>query len=100
MLIYNTTYLVADRQYGPWIKWLHEVHIPFMLGCGFCNPQAAKILTADNEQEGTSIAMQFQIQDFHRLNIWDEEYAGTLLNELSERFGSDVLSFTTLMELL
>ena len=100
MLIYNTTYLVADRQYGPWIKWLQEVHIPFMLSCGFTNPQAAKILTANEEQEGTSIAVQFQIQDFYQLNLWDENNAETLLNDLSERFGADVLSFTTVMEIL
>ena len=100
MLIYNTTYLVADRQYGPRIKWLQEVHIPFMLSCGFTNPQAAKILTANEKQEGTSIAVQFQIQDFYQLNLWDENNAETLLNDLSERFGADVLSFTTVMEIL
>ena len=64
MLIYNTTYLIADRKFGPWIKWLREIHIPFMLSCGFSYPLAAKILTADSEQEGTSIAVQFQIQNF------------------------------------
>lgn len=100
MLIFNTTYLVSDRQYGPWVKWLQEVHIPFMLKCGFLNPLAAKIITADNEQEGTSIAVQFQIRDFQLLNIWDEENAETLLNELSERFGSEALSFSTVMEML
>ncbi|NCB83542.1 MAG: DUF4286 family protein [Bacteroidia bacterium] len=100
MLIYNTTYLVADRQFGPWIKWLREVHIPFMLNCGFMNPLAAKILTADSEQEGTSIAVQFQIQDLQLLRIWDEENAESLLNDLAERFGSEVLSFATVMEML
>lgn len=100
MLIYNTTYLISDRQYGPWVKWLQEVHIPFMLSCGFINPQAAKILTASDEQEGTSIAVQFQIQDFYQLNIWDEKNAENLLKDLSERFGADVLTFSTVMEIL
>lgn len=100
MLIYNTTYLVSDRQYGPWIKWLKEVHIPFMLECGFSNPQTAKVLSAEKDQEGTSIAVQFLISDFQRLSIWDEEYAESLLGELSERFGSEVLSFSTVMEII
>lgn len=100
MLIYNTTYLIADRKFGPWIKWLREIHIPFMLSCGFSNPLAAKILTADSEQEGTSIAVQFQIQNFQLLKIWDEENAEAILNDLSERFGSEVLSFATVMEML
>ncbi|MHB9056137.1 MAG: DUF4286 family protein [Paludibacteraceae bacterium] len=100
MILYNTTYLVADRQYGPWIKWLKEIHIPFMLNCGFTNPQAAKILTADKEQEGTSIAVQFNIQDLSILKIWDEEFAETQMNDIARRFGADVLSFSTVMEML
>ena len=100
MLIYNTTYVVSDRQYGPWIKWLREEHIPYMLNCGFSNPLTAKILNADSEQEGTSFAVQFQIPDFHLLKLWDDENAETLLNELAGRFGAEVLSFSTVMEIL
>lgn len=100
MILYNTTYLVADRKYGPWIKWLKEIHIPFMLNCGFTNPQAAKILTADKEQKGTSIAVQFKIQDLSILRIWEEEFAETLKNDIARRFGADVLLFSTVMEML
>lgn len=82
------------------MKWVNEVHIPFMLDCGFSNPQVAKVLTADPEQEGTSISVQFHIEDLRKLSIWDEEYAETLLGELSERFGTEVLSFSTVLEVL
>ncbi|HHT22447.1 MAG TPA: DUF4286 family protein [Bacteroidales bacterium] len=100
MLIYNTTYLVADKQFEPWMKWVREVHIPFMLNCGFSNPQVAKVLTTDPEQEGTSISVQFQIEDLRKLSIWDKEHAEMLLCELSERFGSEVLAFSTVLEVL
>ncbi len=100
MLIYNTTYLVADRQFGPWMKWVNEVHIPFMLECGFSKPQIAKVLSADPEQEGTSITVQFHIPDFLQLSNWDEEHAESVLGGLAERFGSDVLAFSTVLEIL
>lgn len=100
MLIYNTTYLVADRQFGPWMKWIREEHIPFMLECGFEKPQLAKVLNADADQEGTSVTVQFQIENLHKLSLWDEEYAESLMSEMAERFGAEVLSFSTVLEIL
>lgn len=100
MLIYNTTYLVSDRQYGPWIKWIREEHIPFMVECGFEKPQIAKVLSADPEQEGTSVTVQFHIGNMHQLSIWDEQYAESLLAGMAERFGADVQAFSTVLELL
>ncbi len=100
MLIYNTTYLVADKQYGPWTKWIREEHIPFMIGCGFTKPQIAKVLTADSEQEGTSITVQFHIPDLYQLSIWDEAHAEELLSDMADRFGADVLAFSTVLEIL
>ncbi len=100
MLIYNTTYLVADKQHGPWTKWIREEHIPFMLECGFSNPQIAKMLTADSEQDGTSITVQFHIPDLYQLSIWDEAHAENLMNNMAEKFGADVLAFSTVLEIL
>lgn len=100
MLIYNTTYLVADRQYGPWTKWIREEHIPFMLKCGFEEPQIAKVLSTDPEQEETSITVQFHIENMHQLSQWNEQHAESIFSEMSERFGADVLAFATVLELL
>ena len=54
MLIFNTTYLVSDKAHGPWLKWIREQHIPFMLDSSyFSNPQVARVITSDKE-DGTS----------------------------------------------
>lgn len=101
MLIYNTTYLVSDRQFGPWLKWMNEEHIPFMLKTGyFTKPQVAKVLSADNEQEGTSVSVQFFIRDLYTLELWDEVNAEKLQDELSLRFGTGVLAFSTILEVM
>jgi len=101
MHIYNTTYLVAEKQYDEWLKWLKEKHIPMMLATGFFfNPQIAKVLSADNDQEGASMSVQFLVHDFNTLQEWDEKNADTLLDELAQRFGTDVLSFSTVLEVV
>ncbi len=100
MLIYNTTYLVADNQIEKWMRWLREDYLPFMLESGFSNAQVAKVLTSDPEQEGSSISVQFHVADVATLNRWSEQYAEESEREFAMMFGSDVLSFTTVLEIL
>ena len=100
MLIFNTTYLVSDRMYGIWFKWLNEEHIPSMLSSGyFDKPQVAKVLS-NEPQEGNSFSIQFQITNMKLLEEWNEKYAEDFLNDFSTQFGEEVLLFSTVLELL
>ena len=50
MLIFNTTFLVSDKVHGPWLKWVREQHIPFMLESDlFSKPQVAKVLSVEEQ---------------------------------------------------
>ncbi|NDV46625.1 DUF4286 family protein [Paludibacter sp. 221] len=100
MLIFNTTYLVSDKSYGIWYKWLNEQHLPSMLESGFFSkPQVAKVLT-NEPQEGTSYSVQFQIADMKSLELWNETYGESFLSSFSKQFGEDVLLFSTILELM
>jgi hypothetical protein len=100
MLIFNTTFLVSDRFHGAWLKWSREFLIPFMLESGeFTQPQVAKVLGAE-DQEGTSFSVQFHIVDMDALVSWNAEYATMFQAEVSERFGQEVLFFSTILELI
>ena len=100
MLIYNTTYLVADNQLEKWTHWLREDYLAFMLESGFSNAQVAKVLTSDPQQEGSSISVQFHVADVAALNRWSEQYAEDREREFAMIFGSEVLSFTTVLEII
>jgi hypothetical protein len=100
MLIFNTTFLVSDRYHGAWLKWSREFLIPFMLESGeFTQPQVAKVLTGD-EQEGTSFSVQFHIVDMDALVSWNAEYASRFQAEVTEKFGQEVLFFSTVLEII
>ncbi len=74
--------------------------IPFMLESGeFTQPQVAKVLGAE-DQEGTSFSVQFHIVDMDALVSWNAEYATMFQAEVSERFGQEVLFFSTILELI
>ncbi|VBB45685.1 conserved hypothetical protein [uncultured Paludibacter sp.] len=100
MLIYNTTYVVENKKINHWKKWIEEIHIPFMRKTGkFTSPQIAKLLFPENT-ETTSFSVQFKIRDLEMLGIWSELYAEALQNEISKKFGNDVLPFSTVMEVI
>lgn len=100
MLIFNTTYKVATDVYDEWLKWINEYHIPFMLGSGsFSHPQVARVIGSDDEQGG-SYSVQFQIVDMNELKTWHKNNAVEFQNRCYENFGSNVIFFTTVLELI
>jgi hypothetical protein len=100
MLIFNTTYLVADKMHGTWHKWLYEHYIPSMLESGyFDKPQVAKVLT-NEQQEGVSFSVQFHISTMDLLESWNEKYAQAFLADFTKRFGQEVLLFSTVLEII
>lgn len=100
MFIFNTTYLVSDKVHGAWLKWIREIHIPFMLDSTyFSHPQVARVITSD-KQDGTSFSVQFHVQDMHTLKKWHNEYSSLFQENCSHHFGTEVIFFTTVLELV
>ena len=100
MLIFNTTYLVSDKMHGVWNKWVREHLIPFMTGSNyFTQPQIAKVYTQE-EQEGTSFSVQFHIADLAALEDWNNRYGAEFQKNCSEKFGTEVLFFSTVLEIM
>lgn len=100
MLIFNTTYLVADKVHGAWLKWVREQHIPQLIQSGFFHsPQVAKVLSVE-EQEGTSYSVQFRVADMDALEQWHLQYATDFEQDLKKRFSTDVLFFATVLQII
>ena len=100
MLIFNTTYLVSDKVHGTWLKWIREQHIPFMLDSTyFTQPQVARVITSD-KQDGTSFSVQFRVNDMRTLKQWNQEYSAVFQENCSKQFGTEVIFFTTILELV
>lgn len=100
MYIFNTTYLVSDKMYGVWYKWLHEQHIPAMIQSGYFDKmQIAKVLTGE-PQDGTSYSLQFHIDSLQDLKLWEEQYGEEFLNSFTKQFGEEVLLFSTILEVM
>ena len=99
MIIFNTTYHADNARKDEFIGWLKESYIPAVLEHGLLQePQLTRIF-ADNE-EGTSLSLQFKSPDTQALERWHEECGKALLAEMQKRFGDQVLGFSTLLEVI
>jgi len=100
MYIFNTTFLVSDKLYGAWFKWLYEHHIPTMLNSGcFDKPQVAKVMNSKSER-GTSYCVQFRVANTELLETWNLKHADIFMADFDKRFGTDILFFSTTLELI
>ncbi|MBP8783649.1 MAG: DUF4286 family protein [Paludibacter sp.] len=100
MLIFNTTYLVSDKVYGKWIKWIREENIPYMLQSGyFDKPQIAKVY-ANEEQEGESFSVQYHVAGLDELEQWHLKYAAEFQSNFRSKFGEEVIFFATVLEIM
>ncbi len=99
MLIFNTSYHISQNFYNEWFSWLRSEHIPFMLASGkFRSPQLAKIIQTD-ETDGSSYSLQFNIENMDELLQWHEENGQYFDTHCSRKFGSEVLFFSTVLEI-
>ncbi|MBN2766473.1 MAG: DUF4286 family protein [Paludibacteraceae bacterium] len=100
MLIFNTTYLVPDKHYESWIKWLRKDCIPFMLQSEYLrHPQLAKVY-AEEAQDGESYSVQFHVAGLEELEKWHLKYANEFQNMLRTKFGQEILFFATVLEIM
>ena len=100
MLIYNITYLVAERETETWLQWMKEKIIPEMMAAEiFAKPQIAKVLN-NLDEGGNSYSVQFHCDSAYELDKWQQSNVGNLQEECSKMFGSEVLFFPTILKLI
>jgi len=100
MFIFNTTYLVSDEVHETWLDWVRNQHIPFMIDSTyFSHPQVARVITSD-KQDGTSFSVQFHVKDLQTLKLWKKEYSSLFQENCTNQFGTEVIFFTTVLELV
>ena len=98
MIIYNTTYFVADEVQQEFLEWLRRVYVPQATADRMLLvPQLIRIIGSERDG-GISFAFQFRAMSVEILNTWHESVGTGLANALTSRFGNRVVGFATMME--
>ena len=100
MYIYNTTFCLEDNVLDDWKTWLYEEYIPMMTENGiFFDPKIYRILT-ENAGDALSISVQFSVEALVGVQRWRKENEPFMATSVTRLFGTKVLYFSTVLEVL
>lgn len=100
MLIYNVTTKVSHGINEAWLQWMKEEHIPKILAAGmFTHHRMVRILETD-DSEGATYAVQYFCDSWEQYAEYIKHFATDLRQKAIERWGDQIASFRTLMEVI
>lgn len=100
MIIINTTYHVSRMVEKEWLNWVNNIYIPKVKSTGILQNSRLLRVFVEKEENAEVYALQFEVENFERLEYWSDHYSRELKNEMSDIFAERVLGFTTVMETL
>lgn len=98
MILYNTTYSVADEVAGDWLRWMKLFFIPAALATQLPVSHRVLRLLTELENGGTTYSIQLDFETLEAYDIYLELYADGLRQRIQHRFGNQFISFDTLLE--
>ncbi len=100
MILYNVTVKINTSLEEDWLRWMKEVHIPDVMNTGLFKSHQLCRLLHEEEDGGTTFAIQYYCENMEALEEYQKEHAGALQAEHTERYKGQSVAFRTLMEVL
>lgn len=98
MIVYNTTFHIEKEVFAECLSYLKKTYIPRAAASGFLHRPCLRRVLPIESGEGESLAVQFHVKNVDTLNYWLEQEGRLLHQALVDRFGSQVVGFTTLLD--
>ena len=100
MFIYNVTSQVSHAIATEWLEWMQQEHIPEVIASGvFTHHRIMRLLDTD-ESEGLTYVVQYFTSNREAYHKYQGEYASELRRQAQEKWGDQVFSFRTFMEVI
>jgi hypothetical protein len=100
MILYNTTYSVASEIAPDWLRWMKAFYLPAVMATNLpVSHKMLRLLTElDNEAVTYSVQIDFRTMDDY--SAYADRHAAAMQQRIKHRFGSQFLSFYTLLEVV
>ena len=98
MILYNTTYSVADEVAADWLRWMKRFFLPAVMATEV--PVGYRILRLLTELDngGVTYSVQLDFNSMEEYLAYQEQHADSLRQRIQHRFGNQFVSFDTLLE--
>jgi len=99
MIIYNVTLNVDEDIASEWMDWMKQVHIPEVMETGvFTDYRICRVLA--EEAGGFTYAVQYSCPDMDAYERYRTTFAPGLQAKTLSKYGSKIVAFRTLLEVL
>ena len=100
MILYNVTVSLTPEIEEEWLQWIQDEHIPEVLATQkFESAHLVKIY--DEHQNATgSYAVQYKVTNQAQLTAYLKNDAERLRQKIQERFGNQLLTFRTFLNII
>ena len=98
MILYNTTYSVAQEAGPDWLRWIKTFYLPAVMATGL--PVSHKLLRLLTELDNGGVTYSVQL-DFATRSDYEaylSQHADALQQRIQHRFTGQFVSFDTLLE--
>jgi hypothetical protein len=100
MIIYNVTSKVSWAIHDAWLEWMKLIHIPEVMSTGkFSGNRFVRLLETD-EEDGPTYAIQYYLDGMEEYRTYLEKDAPGLRDKVLQKWGEEVISFRSLMEVI
>lgn len=100
MIIYNTTFHVSDEVERMFLDYIRLQYVPMATADGTMTSPILSRVMGSAHDGGMSYALQMQAQSMKELQKWCLGTGKTLSARIASHFGSSVVGFTTMMDVL
>ena len=98
MIIYNTTYSVADEIAQDWLHWMKRFFVPAAMATELPGSHKILRLLTELDNGGTTYSVQLDFKTMADYSAYLAYHADTLRQRIQHRFGNQFISFDTLLE--
>ena len=99
MIIYNVTVSVEESIKKDWLVWMQDVHIPEVMATGIFFKSQINRVVAKGDSDNT-FAIAYTCKNMKDLHQYQFKFASDLQQKHVTRYGSKVVAFRTLMEVV
>jgi len=98
MILYTITINIDNEREVEFVEWMKYEYLPRVMQTGlFFEKRFFRLLQEDNG-DGINFSAQFFAESMEDLEFYQKKYSATLWDMLKEKFGSQFVSFRSVLE--
>ena len=100
MILYNVTTKIDPSLANEWLNWIRDVHIPDMKSTGCFFDALIFRLLEIAEDDGITFAVQYHALTMPDYEKYIRDYSGSLRKKSIDKWGNNIVSFRSVLELV